>query len=555
MSQDRLSQDHQIGRDLDRDIESLRGNGKRYHYLLDGTPIEYSIPEDKGSRKLQLTTEDNETPPEMPKRPKDQSPPSLPRRKYLDEDGPPLPQRKVSGTKPIKPAKPSFSEKKYEVEILQPVARPSAPPVKKDISITEKYGLKKFTPTTLTGHRSFADIETSIRNGKPEVPSKPPKPAKTWLNSSIQASKPYHETNAPKPNSDIAKLVKSPKKESTFDVNDIHREKNSNSWIDSVVNKSPKREEAPIKPIRPPKPQFKEMKSDVKLEVTKPEISKPEIAHPESTKPTIAKLTTSKPEPLVKDTKPKPIPPKPSKPNFQQQDNELLLAQLLKLKSRKTPPPPKNFKELDVAPLKNTLGRLSPTKGVKEDKSNLGNYKDADNALLNSQLNKIKEKPIVKAKPVIDKPAVEKTLIEKPVIEKPGKKPSVEKPPIKDKPIIKKPVNTIQPINQNSNNSQTSLNSIDFKSQLSSILRSNTDPTSPSPPVQIQRSNTEPTKAESKLTHPNKSRSKGPKRRLPKSFKNEKSSPIPEAKSKPPIKPKPKSVGDLKSKIDFDVFI
>ncbi|CAH6718547.1 hypothetical protein CLIB1444_01S09164 [[Candida] jaroonii] len=593
MSQDRLSEDHQIGRDLDRDIESLRGNGKRYHYLSDGTPIEYSLSEDQTSRKSPLTLGD-ESPPKMPRRPIEQPPPSLPRRKYLDdEDGPPLPQRKVSGSKPIKPAKPSFTkanEKDFEVNLVQPVARTSAPIVKKkEIDIAEKYGLKKFTPTTsaaLTGHRSFADIESSIRNGNSgkteEPPSKPPKPAKSWLNSSIQASKPYHETDAPKPNSDIAKLVKSPKKDTAFDINDIHRDKNSNSWIDSVVSKSPQRGiEAKAHQTKPQPIEFTKKtengNSEIKIKPevkNKPEIkTKPEIkGKPEiKTKPEIknseikAKSETQKPQIKAKPA----ITPKTQfniqKPTYKEQDNELLLAQLSKLKSRKSPPPPvKDFKKLDVEPLKTTLGRLSPTK-VMEDKSNLSNYKQADNDLLNRQLNKIKEKPVVKSKPMIDQKSIDKPAIDqKPVIDKPkGGKPKEDKqlrethtkiPTIRNKPpAIKKSTPEIKP--KPTNDSQSSLTSLDFKSQLSSILRSNTEPTTSSPSMQIQRSNTEPEKSQSKLTHPNKSRSKGPKRRLPKSFKNEKQPQPSNIKPKPPIKPKPKSVGDLKSNIDFDVFI
>ncbi|KAJ8140662.1 hypothetical protein OY671_006150 [Metschnikowia pulcherrima] len=73
----------------------------------------------------------------------------------------------------------------------------------------------------------------------------------------------------------------------------------------------------------------------------------------------------------------------------------------------------------------------------------------------------------------------------------------------------------------------------DFHAHLASIIRSSTEPSmmgpSSSKPVsmgKLKRASTvpEPAKAEQKLTHPNKSRAKGPKRRLPKSGSNVQSS-------------------------------
>ncbi|KAM9939054.1 hypothetical protein OXX80_001459 [Metschnikowia pulcherrima] len=73
----------------------------------------------------------------------------------------------------------------------------------------------------------------------------------------------------------------------------------------------------------------------------------------------------------------------------------------------------------------------------------------------------------------------------------------------------------------------------DFHAHLASIIRSSTEPSmkgpSPVKPVpvgELKRSSTvpEPTNPGNKLTHPNKSRAKGPKRRLPKSGSNVQSS-------------------------------
>lgn len=58
-----------------------------------------------------------------------------------------------------------------------------------------------------------------------------------------------------------------------------------------------------------------------------------------------------------------------------------------------------------------------------------------------------------------------------------------------------------------------------FQAQLTSILRANTDPSLNAPKkseAAVRRSNTDPVESRKLLTHPNKSRSKGPKRRLPK---------------------------------------
>ncbi|KAM9928802.1 hypothetical protein OXX59_001599 [Metschnikowia pulcherrima] len=73
----------------------------------------------------------------------------------------------------------------------------------------------------------------------------------------------------------------------------------------------------------------------------------------------------------------------------------------------------------------------------------------------------------------------------------------------------------------------------DFHAHLASIIRSSTEPSmmgpstlKPVPMGELKRASTvpEPTNPENKLTHPNKSRAKGPKRRLPKSGSNVQSS-------------------------------
>ncbi|KAM9896321.1 hypothetical protein OXX79_007540 [Metschnikowia pulcherrima] len=84
----------------------------------------------------------------------------------------------------------------------------------------------------------------------------------------------------------------------------------------------------------------------------------------------------------------------------------------------------------------------------------------------------------------------------------------------------------------------------DFHAHLASIIRSSTEPSmmgpsssKPVPMGELKRASTvpEPAKAEPKLTHPNKSRAKGPKRRPPKSGSSVPS--LSESKQVPPEKP------------------
>lgn len=215
----------------------------------------------------------------------------------------------------------------------------------------------------------------------------------------------------------------------------------------------------PLKPVKPPTSSFK------------PSTLAPEKKEP-PTKP-------AKPEKPAKPGKPE----KPSFKSFQAQDSQELQNQILRLSptksaSRETKPAPVE----EIKP----FGSLKPVKPAKPTSLDVP---EALNAL-------------AKLKPA--KPAPIKTL--EPVLRTPIKSSSVAGP----KADLK------------ASSPELSKEQPDFHAKLSNILRASTEPTlgasiSEVPePIRRTQSSTPANSTPAKLTHPNKSRAKGPKRKLPK---------------------------------------
>lgn len=237
-------------------------------------------------------------------------------------------------------------------------------------------------------------------------------------------------------------------------------------------------------------------------------------------------------------------PPKPSKlkkdekveePEFLVQKDRILKGRIPPAKPSK---PSYSYEKDDTELLKSQLGRLSPTKAAKNANSLL-RYEDRDNELLKSQLDKFLKaappKPVKRIAAYEEKDSeLLKTQLKRLEKAKETARPAeataegiaalgrlkpakaapqkpAEKPEALRRLDALKPKKTEVPKKAPAS----------FHDQLASILRVNTVPavgqTQFKTPERAQTAPVPKTDAKSeKLTHPNKARSKGPKRRLPK---------------------------------------
>lgn len=626
LSQERLKQDQQRQRELERTIGDLKQGSNSpipiSTSLLTSSISKYSdaplmrfsrnnqtdrTPPPKPTRPKPNGQTDSEDAPKLPQRRAESPPPALPRRR--DESPPPtLPKRRDQRTPPPKPTRKAID---YTIELVEPVARSSKPEVIKDndklqtthrVSSTKPLSpnttLNKLSTGTDKKYRSFTDVENTIKGDY-----KPMKPAKAdWLTSSMTQKKITPHNSVPKPSylqalsaSQNSKPIESsPPKEpsvviqkyvpNSTDVSIVSptREKKSTSWIDSAISKSPTREKK-IPPVI--KSRNKDLGKKLANEFQGDDSNTVKSGSEIQTEDDYNKRAHPKDEEI--QPKQPPVKPlklsvkKPSYNDYKQKDNELLLSQLAKIKNKPAPVVPKPhtkpkslYETHDTEELKSKIGSLSPTRSIEQQKALFNKYKKEDTTLLNAQISRLGkvDKPEIAKKPDLSKKPemLEKTEMKKPEV---LKKPEVKKPEAK-KPEAKKPEAPKKPQSQKPNTNP--LPEIDFKSHLSSLIRAGTAPQigaaaplsvslkrSDSSPTASKREDTQP---EGKLHHMNKTRAKGPKRRLPKSLNTEVSSAklIQDSHSKdtktPPVinkASKPKFAADINTSLQFkgDVFI
>lgn len=448
LSQERIMQDQEIKRGLDRDIQSLKGTINQTTQVLDISILSNRVPPMKPKKPTAFVKAQDTIKSEY-----DDGPP-LPRRRFDEENPPVLPVRRDIKEKPWKPIKPLKQTVIYS-----------------DMELQENLDNKKY--------KSFNNLKQSIEKGEHSRPNKPAKA--NWLSLDNHISNTFNQASSYK----SAEVTKEPSKSLKAD---FHR-KEDVIVADQEVNQIDESAKlVKIKPLVPKKPSSSNV-NDIKIVTTKPRYEE-----------------------------------------FKKKDNELLLAQISKLKPAKAPPPKPakefgKYNKQDTQELHEKLAILSPIKP----KQVVEPFSLKNNELVTGQLNKIKKKP-----------------------EDPNE------PEIKPKAIT----------DETPEVGQLKVNEINFKSQLSLIIKTNSNPSlsNQTPILNLKRYGTDPTgvnstKTETKLSHPNKSRSKGPKRRLPKTLKTEQKHEketinIPN-KVPPALKPKPKNVGNLKSTIQFqgEVFI
>lgn len=381
------------------------------------------------------------------------------------------------------------------------------------------------TSTILTKAHTSSTL-SKPKPASPERATSSPGRATSWLDSAVKKIL-SHESYA-EPN------------QRNFTIDNDEDKKMT--WLDSVAKKGPKHEYVEIKPSYqiPKKPASLSSKKYESEEAKK--LDSPDVE--------LAKVQA-----VVK----KVPPPKPSKlEKKKEDDDELLKSQLGRLSPTKTfNTTKKDFAAKDTELLKQQLSKLGSKSNSYVKTST--NYKEQDTELLRSQLSKLGSKP-VKLSPQKEKDKAEGLLALsklKPVKAPPQKVP--EKPEAlrrlddlkgnketdskvgkkaPPKPMALKKSDRVEtqqgriselPNASHENGSRSDLSKApppsSFEDKLSSILKSSTAPTlGASPLAPVSRSSTEPGLSKrkdtsgGKLTHPNKSRAKGPRRKLPKSM-------------------------------------
>lgn len=595
LSQERLKEDEQRQRDLQRNIDDLRLR------LNSSSPLKSSsfrslrtpgstrghdyVPLLKFNRNLRLQNEQfftdldalgEEKPPQMPQRPGsserqsyssrgdmiDIDPPPMPKRPIAEkeESPPPMPPRRdIKKLGPSIPSKPANISSKFDVELLNPVARKSKPEPPAKNRSTPSYSKGQPLSKVESKYRSFADLEYEIKNGaevgnvtkdivndlfKVDVrSSKPVKPVKSEklsanLNTKEKSESPNvipkptylsalaatkKQTRVLEPSALLTKQKYIPEHNDPSDVSiakpiSPQREKKQNSWLDSAIKQ---------KGLDEPTIRDKHEKVGT-IHQGSDSIAKSGSAH----KP---------------DFKTPPKPPKPSYDRYSQKDNEILKLQMQKLSSTKKPVPQKprklasKYEEEDTEILRSQLQKLSTNKvsPPKPSKPSTKNYQEKDNAILLSQMKKLGKNSTSSPREREEQSSPEglAALTKlKPV--KPPRSKYVSNDsnpePIKKLEEIKSSDNSIDTKSSDLHGTRMSdsadlepmkpKGTASFQDHLSSIIRASTVPNihASKPASNIQRAKTVPFPQEteslagSKLTHPNKSRAKGPKRRLPK---------------------------------------
>lgn len=478
-------------------------------------------------------------------------------------------QTKQPETKPVAPLKPAKSDWLSSTILKSNVS--SGPYVPKP---------SYFSAISAAQAAKSQGAATSMTPSKPQPQPKP--------SSSINLSKPTSSPGRPlspnKPTSWLDSVVqKTPGHDAYSDPNKrnftINKpadkdDDNKLTWLDSIAQKETRHEYIEAKPSFqiPKKPAS--LSSKKTFENEEPEL----VSHLSKFKAEAKKPVP--PKPLAKpQIELKTAPPKPAKLE-KKQDEELLKSHLGRLSPTKTLAHTKQeFAAQDNELLKQQLSKLgSKTSFVKPSTTN---YKEQDNELLRSQLSKLGSKP-TKLPPQKEKDEAEGLLALsklKPAKAPPQKVPekpealrrleALKKGP--EKEPKKAPPKPIKQLNdtQEKSGSQSDLTAApaSFHDQLSSILKSSTAPALGAPSMApVNRSKTDPSlskrkdTAGGKLTHPNKARAKGPRRKLPKSIakstETTTSSPGPVAtplvkkRLPPPIKAKP-NLDQLKPSRNF----
>ncbi|CUM57818.1 unnamed protein product [Debaryomyces tyrocola] len=556
---------------------SLRLNNEKFSAnmkdLDEDKPPEMPQRPDSGGRQYRSSRVDafNETPPPMPQRPvaeSEESPPPMPPRRDIKKSGPP------------KPSKPSGMSSKFDIELINPVPMKTKPELLSKRDDIEVQPIKPKSPLTEgQKYRSFTELENGIRQGsdvgektkdmvddlfavnsitnskplkpiksdklstKPnsqgkveETPNVVPKP--TYL-SALSATKKQTESSLIQSSISGTKQRYIPEHNNPSDVSIIkssspQREKKQNSWLDSAIKKN----------------------------------DTPESVHKETDLPTkhvkspeyLSLLAKKKsPDTHNPDFRTPPKPPKPSIETYTKEENELLKSQMQKLSSSKNksaPPKPakpsiSKYEEQDTEVLKLQMQKLSHGKNAppKPSKPSPKKYQDEDNAILLSQMKKLGRNSnsstargstqqtnpeglaaLAKLKPVKVAPlskSASSNSIPEPIKKLEHMKTSDRT--LKKSPPPERPAATRTPSSSDlSDNKSSSKGPASFQDQLSSIMRASTVPNvrASKPAANIPRASTLPlhedtaSATQSKLTHPNKGRSKGPKRRLPKKIAN-----------------------------------
>ncbi|CAG85611.2 DEHA2B15004p [Debaryomyces hansenii CBS767] len=557
---------------------SLRSNNENFSTnmkdLDEDKPPEMPQRPDSARRQYRSSRGDafNETPPPMPRRPayeSEESPPPMPLRRDIKKFGPPKPS-KPSGMSskfdielinpiPMK-TKPELLSKRDDIKVQHIPKSPltegqkyrSFTELENDIRKGSDVGGKTkdmvddlFAVNSISNTKPLKPIKSYKLSTKPNskdkvegTPNVVPKP--TYLNA-LSATKNQSEPSSIQSSISSAKQRYIPEHNNPNDVSIIkssspQREKKQNSWIDSAIKKN----DTPESPVK--------AANRVKDSPTK---------HVKSSEPEyLSSLARKKsPDTHNSDSKTPPKPPKPSLETYTKAENELLKSQMQKLSSSKNksaPPKPvkpsiSKYEEQDTEVLKLQMQKLSHGKNAppKPSKPSPKKYQEEDNAILLSQMKKLGRNSnssitrgstqqtnpeglaaLAKLKPVKTVPSPKSASSNS--IPEPIKKlehiktsdKSVKKSPSPERAVAAKTSSS----SDLSDSKSSSKGTHSFQDQLSSIIRASTVPNvrASKPAANIPRANTLPLHentagaAQSKLTHPNKGRSKGPKRRLPK---------------------------------------
>ncbi|KAK6455634.1 muscle M-line assembly protein unc-89 [Scheffersomyces xylosifermentans] len=482
---------------------------------------------------------------------------------------------------PPKPrAKPTSADSENAVESKQA-------PVKKDW-LSSTLDNKATTNTTRTESKkpvprpksdwlsSTLENKATINSTHTESKKPIPRPKSDWLSSTLSNSKTTisNTSSAPtpaspprigrKPNGDwlsslsnsqtnTTSISKSPSRATHLSKSPS---KNANSWLDSAVSK---RESHYSEEIRP------------SFQITKKKSPSPVVAEEETTPEYLERLEQIKKGEGLTIKKPIPKPPKPSGSKYTAEDSELLKSTMAKLSSAKTIPPKRNktainkYTEEDAELLKSTMAKLSTNKAPppKPSKPSIEKYSQEEKDLLQSALSNLSPKkvPPKPSKPALNKYEAQDTeLLRSQMSQLSNKSTSVkakEKDSVAEGILARNRLKPVAPAPSSPSKTSTApftkpksvvgseatlspAKPISFEDKLSGILRASTAPQLTSKtPTQVIRSNTDPiekrkdTVGNEKLVHPSKGRTKGPKRKLPKSMqKNNRGAP---PKSQPKI--------------------
>lgn len=563
LSQEKLREDQERQQRLQRNIDELqlrlRSNSpikssmSSSNVSLGKSHYGYNIPDLKFNRSKMAEKEvpkqeeqgGEEDGPALPKRPAkydtdDKAPPPLPRRKYKEQkqedeedDAPALPKRKTAKEEEDAPAMPRRKNQVEEINLLNPVARKSSFPMPKQTPAkpakptSVKPELETARPT-VGQHRSFRDIENLIKSGDTTQKTTPtPIPASTPASASASTSSLTKQAPPPRPR------PRPPPK----------------NLLEPIKVQQPAAPSTPVKPV----------KSDWLTSLAS------------------AKTTTSTPQsPESRNGNKSPVMVKPKeKGGIEDEEAEFILKfkELKATKKKPLLPTPKPVEKPvpAIPPVKKSIEKplkpvsLNEKKGIKDAKV----FETKEEAEFKSKFEKLKTGPVPPRKP--------KTLS------------SFNEPPPEfqnkfNKIAAKSPQKLQRPATTGSLGNYKDKDTAELRSQLEKLVsaRNKAGPiASPTKdvgvPKEVAAKKADTQSSDEKLVHPTKARTKGPKRRLPKTMlkggegetekkKTEvvqpKTEPVPEIKTKkvgPPVKKhtKPKEIGELKpsSRVNGDFFI